>query len=1354
MPPSSLSLPASSAGPPSSRGPSRSSCTRLKASTSSPEKTSLAPVPASSPSDDRQDRRGAAERGATLLSKPAPSSEVGAPKLQESHPQDAEISQTGTVGSRAWTEEGRTPEETPPGDGLNSRDASAAVKAATRLASSSATCPPTAPPSAASAASVFSARRRPSLGSSAPFLPPRAAAPSSSAASAKFEDKLSRSARPKKDARLLLAAMSSMLLSETKESATREAEKRRKEEKKGTNLPLQPPRAEAASAASSAKSEASLGTDHAARGGQGNRGKAEEGENAPASEEKKQKIKREIQQLCMQLMLRSSQVSAASQKEDGDRQASEGEEKKTMKEAAAAASAALPPPRLRSAVSLAALPSAEKRNFPRPHTPVASAPRLSHSCVLPSRAAKPSRASSLAGEGLRRGTASLTRGSTRRCSSSATPAASAASAGSAATSRVSAGAARVPSKLLLPHVKARAALGEGEKGEVCREFPSLPTACAASPAAELLLRREAQMALVHQQLTQSDAGSRPAFASFSPDQDFSGWVSLPRLSSPPTPSSASASSPSLSLTSSSASSSASSFFRGEEVYVSRHTLTRSSVAQPSTLTDARGDRVCIQAQLLEQVLAGAQPRQVFEYFFGHGVPIDASVSRFLEKRRLQNTLRRVKEHLEKKLPEFFASKGLPCLATAAPFTLFRAAFWYLAQVAQSVSSRGSSRALGLQRSGGGLRALPTPVAPPPTPVAPPPTSASALGALFALAPPGSPSRYLTQTALAEALDSLQWWPAEINAVDRKEVLLCLALADEDLHPKAAMARDRLLPQGVSERGWIFGFLTVPYNLPDWPVTQDLLPPDPRPTAALPFLLSPASAPSSSSSLRCAPYFLLHAPQAACVPAAARACFCGFLHLCRLALLICSAFGEKVNRRFPQLLLRLSTLGDEASPPRAAATPPGRAGAPADGAKRKARDALAPAPLGVSPYALSEVALASPQRDPGAARGRASARDDRDKKSKTRTASNATPSRLDSERLEDSKAAKKKRCKLPAWHLCQDVLLSRLVSLEEIQVSLDLVIPAPWVFAALQFIIGTTSRGLTPVEWLALLHPCSPLALPLDADEIVSRFDAKFQLQGLSRAASASFAAPSFMENNFLSFFTLSHAAPPPSTADDSRCRVCGLKLGAQLEEEEFETRREARGASPPPGEGGAQPRTQPPFAAASSDARSRLGLHWDSFVEEKERKKGAGGASAKPAPFAAPPGPPSREAPEEAAGDRLEGSIAASLPFFAFLSEDEKSILLQKERVYGETYRFLGTHLAEFFDSEATKKAFNRLATAAVSASVIEPGMPQGGTRALLPLVKAGGSCCFDVYALRACCRLFFNIFAKSSLFALLHDLV
>ena len=82
------------------------------------------------------------------------------------------------------------------------------------------------------------------------------------------------------------------------------------------------------------------------------------------------------------------------------------------------------------------------------------------------------------------------------------------------------------------------------------------------------------------------------------------------------------------------------------VFVSRGTLLQRCHTQDSNLTDVNGAAVKVQVQLLQQVLGSTIPRQVFEHCYRLGVPEGPDVARALEKRRIQNSLRRVKEHLE------------------------------------------------------------------------------------------------------------------------------------------------------------------------------------------------------------------------------------------------------------------------------------------------------------------------------------------------------------------------------------------------------------------------------------------------------------------------------------------------------------------------------------------------------------------------------------------------------------------------------------------------------------------------------------------------------------------------------------
>ncbi|PHJ22769.1 hypothetical protein CSUI_003383 [Cystoisospora suis] len=770
----------------------------------------------------------------------------------------------------------------------------------------------------------------------------------------------------------------------------------------------------------------------------------------------------------------------------------------------------------------------------------------------------------------------------------------------------------------------------------------------------------------------------------------------------------------------------------QEVYMSRQTLTQGrEIKLAGSIQDSQDQVVPIHSQLMDQIIAGSAPRHVFEHFYSQGVPTDSSVARLLEKRRMQNTTRRLKENLEKiareKFPQSFSTKTSP--------ELLLELFDHLVPSSSSSSSSSHLFSASLKQSSSLLSSSPPSSSSPSSseetfffmPISSifsaltPATSLSSSSFSSSSKERAKPrgSRYASQGQIGRALERLYWWPGELNEYDKKETLLSLSLSDDEAHSKILMTQDKLLPQGLSQRGWILGLHTLPFNLPDWPATMELLPPglaEESSSSLLPFLDETSSSSSSSSSLlsqprllRCSPYLVSYSPQdvvwgggayqgkerpsskedenndashhlqassslssplqhvdrkkkkdlsSSCCPFSPPmySCLCGALHLCRVALLICGAFGEPVGEAFPCLLLRASDRADllekdqscrsagcpcsfslrsfssllssSSSLPSAREaeekqrtsekgemnerddeenhtkkkevkkelrfqpplddTHPQQANkvdmmSSARGRESHVYSTLIPsssssvsflpsksktlkgshsrdvslsrkssssassssppskksqktsfphiiasaAPLVESPYVYSEVAAisVSTSRNSPSFQPVSSAIDKESLFSSNqkglRKYEEKTPSKLlrggslnhqsftsgggssskmklmmaeggggrGGEKIAGGEEKNKKKTSLvPAWHLTQDILLSRLVTLEEIQAVLDVLCPAPWVLSALQFIIGVSTNALSPIEWLALLHPCSAMDISLDIDDIIRRFN--------------------------------------------------------------------------------------------------------------------------------------------------------------------------------------------------------------------------------------------------------------------------
>ena len=82
------------------------------------------------------------------------------------------------------------------------------------------------------------------------------------------------------------------------------------------------------------------------------------------------------------------------------------------------------------------------------------------------------------------------------------------------------------------------------------------------------------------------------------------------------------------------------------VFVSRATLLQRCRVEETNVRDIEGRTVMVQQQLWQQMLQSAAERQVLQHCCCVGAPQTAEFVRGTEKRRIQNALRRIKEHLE------------------------------------------------------------------------------------------------------------------------------------------------------------------------------------------------------------------------------------------------------------------------------------------------------------------------------------------------------------------------------------------------------------------------------------------------------------------------------------------------------------------------------------------------------------------------------------------------------------------------------------------------------------------------------------------------------------------------------------
>ncbi|KAL8427021.1 hypothetical protein ACSSS7_007919 [Eimeria intestinalis] len=284
------------------------------------------------------------------------------------------------------------------------------------------------------------------------------------------------------------------------------------------------------------------------------------------------------------------------------------------------------------------------------------------------------------------------------------------------------------------------------------------------------------------------------------------------------------------------------------LFVSRGTLLQRCDTQDSSLIDLHGSAVRVQVQLLQQVLGSTIPRQVFEQCFKRGVPQSPDAVRAFEKRRLQNCLRRTKEHIEQRLQLLQQQQAAAAIAAGAAVAVIaagtapaatatiavRAAPATAATAATGAAAIAAAAALAAGAIAAGTAAA-TAATSLHQRLSPSPVDWSHafdqlkaasqnledIPAVSFVGSVGSScdslQNYLTLGRFARAMEALGWWCAELNASDKRETALALALADQLAHPKQRLCEKKALPQGLTKRGFVLALEYLPFNLPEWPV---------------------------------------------------------------------------------------------------------------------------------------------------------------------------------------------------------------------------------------------------------------------------------------------------------------------------------------------------------------------------------------------------------------------------------------------------------------------------------------------------------------------------------------------------------
>lgn len=281
---------------------------------------------------------------------------------------------------------------------------------------------------------------------------------------------------------------------------------------------------------------------------------------------------------------------------------------------------------------------------------------------------------------------------------------------------------------------------------------------------------------------------------------------------------------------------------------------------------------------------------------------------------------------------------------------------------------------------------------------------------------------------------------------------------------------------------------------------------------------------------------------------------------------------------------------------------------------------------------------------------------------------------------------------------QDYLLSRLVSVEELQAALPCLLSVDWVSRGIALIVGTATAVLSPVEWLSLLRPEGPSATSLDANIIAHKYKKMF---------------------------------PKPFPLRASRTVVVAMQ---RLKKKQHENTSEAK-------EDFKQQEQQQEQGSAQQDEErwrmictpSRMGLRWNSYSIQQQKLK----TKSQPQRAATV----EATTPKDAALDPIaagKSAIASSLLGLGCTAEEQQEWVMQQ----------VIQHVLYMADSEKTSKALARLVAASAHGGVSTCNKDRKA------IAAAGESFSLDLHLLQFCVQSFFLVFSLADIFKDLHPLV
>ncbi|XP_026189763.1 uncharacterized protein LOC34621686 [Cyclospora cayetanensis] len=532
------------------------------------------------------------------------------------------------------------------------------------------------------------------------------------------------------------------------------------------------------------------------------------------------------------------------------------------------------------------------------------------------------------------------------------------------------------------------------------------------------------------------------------------------------------------------------------------------------------------------------------------------------------------------------------------------------------------------------------------------------------------------------MEQLNWWPGELNASDKKETALALALADQIAHPKQRLAARKVLPQGITKRGFVLAFEYLPFNLPEWPVGLHLFR-----SLSVPIIVSPRQPVSEGHALAAARRTPKDDTDGMSFTVKEEAVL-----LCQAALLLCLIFGLDIFVAFPGFKVPTSCYSTAA----AAAVKPSQKDGAATG-KHSSADATTAAERLLSE---SPLFLKAGEMEPTVYNATLDSRAGHSIRNSSGRGHSVIRQSSSNRRLqqqhsapisEQSNPIHGRRALVPSWHLAQDYLLSRLVSVEELQAALPCLLSADWVSSALSLVIGTATAVLSPVEWLSLLRPSLGPPTPLNIQEIVGRYNAMYPKPVALKAAPSVVLAVRQLKQQQL--------------------QQKQRQLLQQQQQQQLKELEEPWRVSCPP---------------------SRMGLRWNSFsAPPKAQKK-------KPQQQQQPQAATSKENPLAVVASADDGGAMGSLLGLGCTEKEQQEWAQQQA----------AQHVLQMANSEKSTKALSRLLAASASGSVCS------SSKDAKAVAAAGESFCLDILVVQQCVDTFYTLFKAADIFGDLHKLI